>query len=341
MSIDASKWARTADVQKSSSKLVLLELAHLVRAYATDWTVFASIEHLARVTHLNRKTVIEALARLRELGAIVDTGLRAGASRSCLVYRLCPTAVPTVCTPAADTAAGDGAPYRRPGQADLLDEGCDPTDDQAALENPADFATPSHAADGTVPGAAESAVAESASAPSTPAQAELAIEAPPVDTPSAPHEVPGPAQTAPPAAPTSPSPRTRRGKGTKKVSPPAAGAAATRLPADWVLPTPWRAWTHRERPHWGPDRVDAMVLTFCAYWRSKPGHEGFSEDWFASWRLWVFRERETRAGGAAWHSTWSGIVAKGRDLGLEQAPGEQEQAFRMRVHRAAGVPLSA
>lgn len=105
MSIDASRWARLADVQKSSNKAVLLELAHLVRYGATAWTAFASIEYLARITHLNRKTVIDALARLRELGVIKDTGRKAGANRSCPVYSLCPSAVPLVCEP---DAAGAG-----------------------------------------------------------------------------------------------------------------------------------------------------------------------------------------------------------------------------------------
>ncbi|WP_371820151.1 helix-turn-helix domain-containing protein [Verticiella alkaliphila] len=105
MSIDASRWARLADVQKSSNKAVLLELAHLVRYGATAWTAFASIEYLARITHLNRKTVIDSLARLRELGVIQDTGRKAGANRSCPVYSLCPSAVPLVCEP---DAAGAG-----------------------------------------------------------------------------------------------------------------------------------------------------------------------------------------------------------------------------------------
>lgn len=94
MSIEASRWATQADVKKSTSKLVLLNLAQLVQYNASEWTVFASIEYLARVTHLNRKTVVEAMGRLRELGVIQDTGRRAGGNRSCILYRLCPDAVP-------------------------------------------------------------------------------------------------------------------------------------------------------------------------------------------------------------------------------------------------------
>ncbi|OZI30828.1 hypothetical protein CAL29_22895 [Bordetella genomosp. 10] len=74
MSVEASRWAIQADVQRSSSKLVLLNLAQLVRYDAAEWTAFASIEYLAKVTHLNRKTMIDALTRLHEMGAIQDTG---------------------------------------------------------------------------------------------------------------------------------------------------------------------------------------------------------------------------------------------------------------------------
>ena len=58
--------------------------------------MFASIEYLAQVTHLNRKTVIDAIARLRELGVLQDTGRRAGDNRSSIIYRLCPNAVPLI-----------------------------------------------------------------------------------------------------------------------------------------------------------------------------------------------------------------------------------------------------
>lgn len=96
MSVEASRWAIQADVGKSTSKLVLLNMAHLVRFDAEEWTVFASIDYLAKVTHLNRKTVLEALTRLKELGAIQDTGRRAGDNRSSKIYRLCPNGVPLI-----------------------------------------------------------------------------------------------------------------------------------------------------------------------------------------------------------------------------------------------------
>lgn len=372
MSIEASKWARMADVQKSSSKLVLLELAHLVRFDATDWTVFASIEHLARVTHLNRKTIIEALGRLRTLGVIADTGARAGASRSCPVYRLRPTAVPSVCAPVADAVAGDGAAYRPPGQPcgqpDLqypqqqgalaldelatesaptgsatLDEDRGKADDHVAsdiLYVPSDTYEDANEPRLRVPACAVTADEGWTAAAEHNGAAPSAIEAPSMHAPSAPITVPDSAQTLV-STPAKRPARTPGGKQAKATLPSAVGAGATRLPADWALPARWRDWTHRKRPHWNTEKIDAMALTFAAYWRTKPGQAGYSEDWFASWRLWVFRERETSATAKSWYSTWSGIVAKGRDLGLGQAPGEPDPAFRIRVHEAAGVPLPA
>ncbi|AOJ88307.1 hypothetical protein WS87_08510 [Burkholderia sp. MSMB0856] len=37
-----------------------------------------------------------------------------------------------------------------------------------------------------------------------------------------------------------------------------------------------------------------------------------------------------------WHTSWSGIVAKGGQLGLAQGADEPDMDFRIRVYRAAG-----
>ncbi len=376
MSIEASKWATRADVQKSSSKLVLMNLAQLVRYNSAEWTVFASIEYLAKVTHLNRKTVIEAMARLRELGAIQDTGRRAGGNRSCVIYRLCPAGVPLIDAPEVQIAAGAG-PARPDPQGDLpLETGHDMamedhfTDGTSAGQPWTDEApplAPAHYDDETwaesAPSVAEMAIdTVAALAPSSVETAQAYLITTPITcTPSVSPEAQGPAQapaavpaTAPAAiviaapaavpasAPASGSHRISRPHRAKRARIPstsAAGAGATRLPAGWELPPRWHAWTHRERPHWSKEKVDAMATMFSAYWRSKPGQDGFSEDWFESWRLWVFRERDaTKSAGKPWHGSWGGIVAKGRQLGLEQAPSEPAPDFRLRVHHAAGVP---
>ncbi|WP_116521392.1 helix-turn-helix domain-containing protein [Achromobacter insuavis] len=338
MSIEASKWARMADVQKSSNKLVLLELAHLVRFDATDWTVFASIEHLARVTQLNRKTVIDALARLRDLGVIADTGARAGSSRNCPVYRLRPAAVPRVGSPLLESAAGAAsqeACHQRVEEKEAPAHEDAPSDLEELQSSRRTYTVPELSCGGHtddseqfVPPILGNAMVslDTSSGNASPGQ-EVGAELAPAFAISA------------PAAVVSPT-RTRRPEKSKirRVTATAAGAAS-RLPADWTLPARWRDWTLRVRPHWDVDKVEAMALTFSAYWRSKPGQAGYAEDWFAAWRLWVFREREGLSIEQPWHSSWSGIVAKGQELGVRQAANEPNHAFRIRVHEAAGIPV--
>ena len=106
----------------------------------------------------------------------------------------------------------------------------------------------------------------------------------------------------------------------------------------WTLPERWRSWTQEQRPLWTHEKIDAMAATFSAYMRSRPGELGTSPDWFESWRLWVFREREPgEAAGAAWQNSWTGIVATGKKLGVEQAPNEPPPHFKARVFQAAGL----
>lgn len=348
MSVEACKWARMADVQKSSSKLILLSLAQLVRYDAQDWTVFASIEYLAKITHLNRKTVIEALARLRQLGAIQDTFMRAGENRSSVVYRLCPNAVPRIdmATAAlqadyqhASNPAQQGLEFAAPtpntaqGAGDITDNADRGVKTDLVAEHAVAPSSPTlQGQDSALAGtdavvtAARSASSESESDPSTPFLA-TAITPPAADVPPVRQATPAQMQGA-------------HSRGHRRQSAPAmySGAGATRLPADWSLPARWRTWAQRERPHWPAEKVDAMAATFSAYMRSRPGEAGMSGDWFESWRLWVFREWERQSSARkSWQSSWTGIVAKGKTLGLEQAPNEPPPDFKARVFRAAGL----
>jgi len=341
MSIEAMKWARMADVQKSSSKAILLNLAMLVRYDAQEWTVFASIEYLAQVTHLNRKTVIDALARLRELGVLQDTGRRAGDNRSSIVYRLCPNAVPLIDlrrTPGI--AAGDTrqAPQsdqdfdQRPIYSDPSQE--EEANDWVLETNPLPpfdeevYASPSSSQLDLPASASYSAYAQDA-AKSNVAVGNVMNSCASLNT-EAPQNRPHPKTSAYSGQRVSHRARLPRA---------AAGAGATRLPAGWVLPEHWRVWTQRARPQWSSEKLDAMATTFCAYMRSRPGHAGLSGDWFESWRLWVFREWEPKASCKPWHTSWSGIVAKGKALGLTQAPNEPEAHFKVRIFQAANLPL--
>lgn len=310
MSIEASKWARLADVQKSSSKLVLLNLAQLVHYQAEEWTVFASIEYLVSVTHLNRKTVIEALSRLRELGAIQDTGKRAGDNRSSIIYRLCPDGVPQVKL-SGKRAAGADAAERRQQCADAGNETSAPPCAGGAT-----------ASDGDV-GASFVGLSPAIDAhtePSSPSSEHVVAAA------ALQHEADAAQLHQPPG----------RRAGVDRRS--GAGAAPTRLPEGWVLPGQWRAWTKKQRPHWADEKIDAIAATFSAYKRSQPGDAGCSSDWFETWRLWVFREWDGKENGKSWQNSWSGIVAKGKELGLQQEPNELAPYFKVRVFQAAGLP---
>ena len=325
MSVEASKWARMADVQKSSSKLVLLNLAQLVRYDAEHWTVFASIDYLAKVTHLNRKTVIEALGRLRELGAIQDTGRRAGDNRSSIIYRLCPNAVPLIDLAATGAVAGGEAQAAQPDSA-LQVGGHDLPADTAADNNPPSM-------EQRQPGDQDGSGID-----------EMPDGLPKVGDMTKAGDSNLTHDSSRSSAPATPAPTGKTGKGSRKKGrrrqseARAAGAGATRLPVTWTLPERWRSWTQEQRPLWTHEKIDAMAATFSAYMRSRPGELGTSPDWFESWRLWVFRERESgEAAGAAWQNSWTGIVAMGKKLDVEQAPNEPPPHFKARVFKAAGL----
>lgn len=331
MSIEATKWARAADVQKSSSKAVLLELAHQVRYDSSEWTAFASIEHLSRVTHLNRKTVIEALGRLRELGAIIDTQLRAGPNRSCPVYRLCPANVPVV--QAAGARADAGAFPAARTVPPITQQHPIPEADDRPGEAPDDSAGREADAQARPP---EPTAVPDISPPAAPCPLTASVEEP--DTVALP--LPDGRHQATAVPHVSRSHAREAVAPARAVAPSSAGAGPTRLPEDWTLPARWREWTQRERPHWDDSKIRTVEVMFAAYWRSKPGNEGLSGDWYESWRLWVFRERDGQRGAGDWHASASGIEQKARELNLPpQGEYEPFPVFRARVHQAAGVPI--
>ncbi|MGS1117420.1 hypothetical protein [Castellaniella sp. UC4442_H9] len=88
MSVAAVHWAFSQKADRSTSKFVLVALANVVRRDDPDWEIYASVEYLVCATSLNRKTVLEALRRLREAGLIIDTGRFAGINQCSPVYRL-------------------------------------------------------------------------------------------------------------------------------------------------------------------------------------------------------------------------------------------------------------
>lgn len=85
MSVEAISWACRQNVGKSSAKFVLIAMANYADAQGFAWP---SLTLLAQVSELDRKTVISAVAWLRERAFLVDTGKKKGGTNSVPVYRL-------------------------------------------------------------------------------------------------------------------------------------------------------------------------------------------------------------------------------------------------------------
>lgn len=89
---------------------------------------------------------------------------------------------------------------------------------------------------------------------------------------SSPSPLGPPPQTPPPIIPqsSSPSPEKKR---------------ATRLPADWVLPSAWGRWAIDEGFSEATIRLEAEK--FRDYWIGKSGQAATKVDWEATWRNWM------------------------------------------------------
>lgn len=85
MSIEQLNQAFKADINKSSTKFILVALSdyanEIGEAYPTVQTINAK-------TSLNRKTIISGLAELVDLGFIQDTGKRVGRTKSIPVWQI-------------------------------------------------------------------------------------------------------------------------------------------------------------------------------------------------------------------------------------------------------------
>jgi len=85
VSNSALDWAFSLKLKPSSAKFVLLAMADRV---GEALRFFQSISTLIERTGLDRKTVINAVKVLQELGIITDTGDRVGRTKSITVYKL-------------------------------------------------------------------------------------------------------------------------------------------------------------------------------------------------------------------------------------------------------------
>lgn len=75
-------------VGKSSTKFVLVAMAECVNGKDADMLCFPSVQALSSMTEQDRKTVMDNLQRLREMGFIEDTGARRGITGQVPVYLL-------------------------------------------------------------------------------------------------------------------------------------------------------------------------------------------------------------------------------------------------------------
>lgn len=85
MSVDATRWAWSVNVQKSTERLVLLSLADRANE---DNECFPSMQRITNDTMLDIKTVKKVISDLIQKGLILDTGERKGFTQKVRVLRL-------------------------------------------------------------------------------------------------------------------------------------------------------------------------------------------------------------------------------------------------------------
>ncbi len=87
MSSDALSWAWKQQIKPASTKFVLVTLADYC---GEDKLASPTLELLINKTCLDRKTIINSLWNLCELGFLEDTGIKVGETNSIKVYKLLP-----------------------------------------------------------------------------------------------------------------------------------------------------------------------------------------------------------------------------------------------------------
>ena len=85
MSIEALNWALSQKLDRSSAKFVLVAMANCANE---DMKCWPSIANLSEATCQDRKTVLENIKRLKELGIISDTDCRMGRTLQVTVFAL-------------------------------------------------------------------------------------------------------------------------------------------------------------------------------------------------------------------------------------------------------------
>jgi uncharacterized protein YdaU (DUF1376 family) len=99
------------------------------------------------------------------------------------------------------------------------------------------------------------------------------------------------------------------------------------------LPKEWEDFCKKERPDLKPLNIWNQ---FRDYWIAQGGQKGTKLDWFATWRNWVRSQRVESVRTIdkptiQWHQTLGGVMAKGKELGIEPRAGETEGQYRQRL----------
>ena len=94
MSSEAIAWAFKVNLKPSALKFTLVALCECAN-YKTGH-IYPSIAHLEEITGQDRKTLIANIAKLEQLGLLVDTGGRSGRTGQIKVYRATTETVPNV-----------------------------------------------------------------------------------------------------------------------------------------------------------------------------------------------------------------------------------------------------
>ena len=99
------------------------------------------------------------------------------------------------------------------------------------------------------------------------------------------------------------------------------------------LPKEWEDFCKKERPDLKPLNIWNQ---FKDYWIAQGGQKGTKLDWFATWRNWVRSQRVESVRTIdkptiQWHQTLGGVMAKGKELGIEPKAGETEGQYRQRL----------
>ena len=120
------------------------------------------------------------------------------------------------------------------------------------------------------------------------------------------------------------------------IEPVAKATKAKRLDKDLVLPKDWEDFCKTTRPDLQPQ---AVFDQFRDYWIAQGGQKGAKLDWTATWRNWVRNQRQQGIKTQdkptlPWHQTLGGVMAKGKELGIQPNPGETEGQYRERLMRA-------